>query len=189
MKTRVEHNSQEKVYQIVIEIIHEIEDASLDLLIEIAHIELQSFTSKANSPEGASNPRYTQKYEDLINQQNGYINKLQGFRKKELEKEFLKNVQGYVDFVKKKHGQYTNGTKLIKTLKNMSTDNVNFLMLLNGIMNLYPCLYKMNETTRYPLSIFGYMNLQYLSHKNACYNLMTMVDTLKSKYSWKLQNA
>lgn len=68
VKTRIEHNLQEKIYHDIIGFSHEIEDTSLNLLIEIANIEKQKCFQKANSPEGASNPRYTDRYEALIHQ-------------------------------------------------------------------------------------------------------------------------
>jgi hypothetical protein len=124
--------------------------------------------NELNSPEGASNPRYTDRYEALIHHTTNYINKLEGFRNKELDREFAKNIQDYANFVKLKYDKYIQGNKFVKTAcrrKIMSNYSANFDMLLNGIMNLYPCLYKMNETTRYPLRDFGYANLSYLNKK------------------------
>ncbi|MFZ0512367.1 MAG: hypothetical protein WAM14_12230 [Candidatus Nitrosopolaris sp.] len=168
VKTRIEHNLQEKIDHDIIGFSHEIEDTSLNLLIEIANIEKQKFSQKANSPEGASNPRYTYGYEGLIHQTTNYVNKLEDFRNKELDREFAKNIQDYANFVKLKYGKYIQGNKFVKTACRrmiMSNYSANFNMLLNGIMNLYPCLYKMNETTRYPLRDFGYANLPYLNKK------------------------
>jgi len=86
VKTRIEHNPQEKIYHDIIGFSHEIEDTSLDLLNEIANIEKQKFSQKANSPEGASNPRFTDRYEALIHETTNYIKKLEGFRNKELDR-------------------------------------------------------------------------------------------------------
>jgi hypothetical protein len=160
-------------------------------LIEIANIEKQKFSQKANSAEGASNPRYTDRYEALIHQTTNYINKLEGFRNKELDREFAKNIQDYANFVKLKYGKYIQGNKFVKTAcrrKIMSNYSANFNMLLNGIMNLYPCLYKMNETTRYPLRDFGYANLSYLNKKNPCNNILIIVNGFTNTYKWILQN-
>lgn len=46
VKTRIEHNPQEKIYHDIIGFSHEIEDTSLDLLNEIATIEKQKFSQK-----------------------------------------------------------------------------------------------------------------------------------------------
>ena len=191
VKTRIEHNPQEKIYHKIIGYSHEIEDTSLDLLIEIANIEKQKFSQKANSPEGASNPRFTDRYEALIHETRNYINKLEGFRNKELDREFAKNIRDYADFVKLKYGKYIQGKKFVKNAyrrKIMSNYSANFNMLLNGIMNLYPCLYKMNVTSRYPLRDFGYVNLSYLNEKNPCNNIIIMVNSFTNSYKWILQN-
>jgi len=55
-------------------------------------------------------------------------------------------------------------------------------------MNLYPCLYKMNDTARYPLNSFGYYNLWNINKINACDNVLIMVRTLIKKYKWVLEN-
>jgi HEPN domain-containing protein len=191
VKTRIEHNPQKKIYNHIIGISHEIEDTSLDLLIEIANIEKQKFSQKANSPEGASHPRFTERYEALIRETNNYMNKLEGYRNKGLDREFVKNVQDYANFVKIKYDKYIEGKQFVKIAckrKTMSDYSANFNMLLNGIMNLYPCLYKMNEITRYPLRDFGYANLSYLHKKNACNNIIIMLNSFTNTYKWILQN-
>jgi hypothetical protein len=115
VKTRIEHNLQEKIYHDIIGFSHEIEDTSLNLLIEIANIDKQKFSQKANSPEGASNPRYTDRYDALIRETTNYINRLEGFRNKELDREFARNIQNYAILVKLKYGKYIQGIKFVKT--------------------------------------------------------------------------
>jgi hypothetical protein len=134
VKQGIEYNSQEKIYHEIIGYSHEIEDTSLDLLIKIANIEKEKFSQKANSPEGAANPRFTEGFEALIRETSNYIKKLEGFRNKALDKEFAKNIQDYTAFVKLKYNAYIRGTKLTKALsrKLMSEYSINFNMLLEG---------------------------------------------------------
>ena len=127
----------------------------------------------------------------MIHQTTNYITKLEGFRNKELDREFAKNIQDYANFVKLNYSKYIQGNKFVKTTcrrKIMSNYSANFNMLLNGIMILYPCLYKMSETTRYPLIDFGYANLSYLNKKNPCNNNLIMVNGFTNTYKWILQN-
>lgn len=93
VKTEIEHIPQENIYHDIIGFSHEIEDTSLDLLIEIANIEKQKFSQRANSPQGAANPIFTDRYQALIRETTKYINKLEVFRNRELDKQFAKNIQ------------------------------------------------------------------------------------------------
>ena len=191
MKTKVEGNSQDDIYQHVIGIGHEIEDASLNLLIEIAEIEQRKFKHKADNPEGSSNAGYTRLYMLLSNRVSSYIPTLEGFKNSQLEKNFLANVQNYESFVKQKYRQYIIGARTVeinvKALKLMEYA-ASYNAIVNCIMNLYPCLYKMNDTARYPLNSFSYRNLWYINQNNSCDNLLIMIRTLIKKYKWILEN-
>jgi hypothetical protein len=192
VKTKVERNNTDKVYQDVIIISHEIEDASLNLLIEIGNIEKIKYSQKANI-QYASEPRFIQRYERLVREVEGYIKKLDYFRNKELDKNYVKNIQDFAKFTSEKQHLYGNGTRAVNLLCQQKPNTFkeydrNFLKFLNGIMNLYPCLYKMNETTRYPLGICGYSNLHYLNNEKACYYVMLMVNHLRDAYRWIIQN-
>ena len=48
---------------------------------------------------------------------------------------------------------------------------------------LFPCLYKMNETTRYPLYLFNYKNLDYLNYKKSVKNIKNMINDLLVYYN------
>jgi hypothetical protein len=190
IKTSVEHVNEQQLQDVVIKIGHEIEDATLSLLIEASEIEKVRFTRKANSPKYAAHPYYINKYDELTRSIEGYQQRLDGLRNRNLDIDFAKNVHGYDDFVKRKYDQFIQGTRIVKskTMDSISEYSLNFNMLLDGLINLYPCLYRMNETTRYPLMDFGYRNLYYLDRGNANNSLIMMANSLRKNYSWVLQN-
>jgi len=191
MKTKVEGNSQNYIYQQIIGIGHEIEDASLNLLIEIAQIEQEKFRHKAENPKGSSNAEYTRLYMQLGNRVSSYIPTIRGFRNNQLDKNFLTNIQNYKNFVKQKYRQYIKGAKTVeinaKALK-LSEYAASYNAIINCIMHLYPCLYKMNDTARYPLNSSNYRNLWNINQNNSCDNIMIMMKGLVKKYKWILEN-
>ncbi len=137
--------------------------------------------------------RYIQRYEQLVTQVEKYIKKLDNFRNIQLDKNYVKNIEDFANFTGEKWYIYGRGTRAVRLLCEQKPNTFkeydrNFLKFLNGIMNLYPCLYKMNETTRYPLGVCGYSNLHYLNNKKACDNIMLMVNQLTDAYRWIIQN-
>ena len=51
IKTISNHNIEQQVYSEIIKIGHEVEESSLNVLIEVANIDKQRFYEKSNSPE------------------------------------------------------------------------------------------------------------------------------------------
>ena len=128
-------------------------------------------------------------YEKFVTNINGYLNKLRNLKNHQLDEEFINNIQNFTAFVEKKHRLYTQGTRITESKKyTMSEYSNRSNMFLNGLLNLYPCLYKMNETTRYPLIAFGYDNHQYLNQKKVCNILLAMINHLINTYKFIIQN-
>jgi hypothetical protein len=194
-KTKIDYNSQQRVYDDIIKIGHEIEDASLNLLIEVAQIELNRFRRKANTPAGARHPIFTKSFDQLISQVSGYTEKLkqrlEELRNNELDKRFTTIVQNYPNLFKEKNRQFTNGYRLLRSYqekRHLTEYSAKFLMVFTGIIALYPCLYKMNETTRYPMKRFGYRNLSHLNKKAPCNTVIIMTNSLVNTYRWFVEN-
>jgi hypothetical protein len=171
------------VYQDVIGISHEIEDASLNLLIDIGNVERKKYSQKADI-EYASQPRFIQRYQQLVIEVESYVKKLDNLRNRQLNKNYVKNIQDFERFTSEKWHLYGSGTRAVRRLCEQRPNTFkeydrNFLKFLNGIANLYPCLYKMNESTRYPFGVCGYSNLQFLNNEKGCYNIMLMVNQLR----------
>ena len=106
-----------------------------------------------------------------------------------MDKNYIKNVEDFANFVSEKQSIYRRGTRAVKLLSVKKDSVLNeygvyFNKFLNGIMNLYPCFYKMNETTRYPSRVFGYNNLRYLNDEKACHHITLMINDFTDAYRW-----
>jgi hypothetical protein len=100
-------------------------------------------------------------------------------QQRDLKTNFIKNVQNYSQLVKEKYDYYQNAIIALSKQPEM-----NFFRILLCMATLYPCFYKMELVTRYPLKEFAYDNLNLLANLGqACQSLVEMLQDLISLIS------
>jgi hypothetical protein len=171
------------VYQKVTEINHEVESASLELLTRIGNIEKQVILQNQNRLDAVSSPHFIKISDIAVDKISGYISRLKKLKTEELNNNIIANIKDYETFVCKYFKYYTKGKSAVNKLNDhMSKLSCNFNLFLNGAVNLYPCLYKMNEIARYPLRAFDCNNLDYINRKTACKEIIFMLEDFKTTY-------
>jgi HEPN domain-containing protein len=189
VETKIGHTSEHKVYQKITEFNHEVESGSLELLTRIGNIERKVILQNQNRPDMVFNPHFIKISEIAVDTISGYISRLQKLETEELNKNIETNIKDYENFVSKYFKHYRKGKSAVNKLKDqISKLSCNFNSFLNSAVNLYPCLYKMNETARYPLGDFNYINLDYINRKTACKEIIFTLEDFKTTYKWILNN-
>jgi hypothetical protein len=134
---------------------HGTEESTIALLKDLANIEKGEYEHKLCT---TTNTKERQALEDAITAINNYKTSLdrliQGL---DLRRNYRNNVRGYSHYIELRYHEYQTLINAIITQPSM-----NFLNTLLCMANLYPCLYKMESVTRYPLSKFGYDNINLL---------------------------
>jgi HEPN domain-containing protein len=91
-----------------------------------------------------------------------------------LRRNYISNVKNYAQLVNRRYEYYQNTIIIISKQPDMT-----FLTIVNCMANLFPCFYKMELVSRYPLDEFAYDNLNLLSDlKQPCQKLVEMLGDL-----------
>jgi hypothetical protein len=97
--------------------------------------------------------------------------------KRDLKKNLVKNIKDYAQFVKKRYEYYQKPAKEAISQQQESM----FIRFVIIVAILYPCLYKMDEITRYPSEDFSFKNLDLHDNlRHPCENLTKILEDLFS---------
>ena len=162
---------------------HEIEEASLDLLIEIGMIEKDIILKNADREYVSSDPRFMAGSKESISAIDGYISKLNNLKNQRLLNEQSIKTNKYSEFVSLSFQEFAKATEAVNRIRNRMTDRSRkFNLFLVIVVNLHPSLFKMNEMARYPLTAFECRNIDYINNKSACNNIIRMTEALINIY-------
>lgn len=169
---------------------HDIDNSTIDLLSNIGIFEKEQFQKKLSQCDDLTNPINRNFYErsEMLNDQiNGYLTKLSNLKK--IDKDFINNIKSYNIFISQLYKKYQENQKYLKPYKDKVLEYTRkFDNFFNGAIILFQCLYKMNETTRYPLKDFNYQNFIYLENEHAAKKIKRMLEDLKNSYVWIMNN-
>jgi hypothetical protein len=100
-------------------------------------------------------------------------------KRNDLETKYIENVRNFPRFVQK---CYEYNQKSSSREDVLEQPGQNSLLLDIAMITLYPCLYKMEEITRYPHDVFSYDNFNLLSTnmREPCQKIIEMMDDLFS---------
>lgn len=181
----------QKLYEKTKDLGHDVNTSTIDLLIEVANFEKDLFQKKRDvTSELTPLAINFFKKEEMLNEKiQGYIDTLINLKNRDLDKDFFKNIKNYEYFVGNEHQKYVEKRKTVKGIKNdMSDYSYNFVAFSDTSIFLYPCLYKMNEISRYPLKDFEFENLKYLNNKRAVNLVKNMIRIMIDSYIWIRKN-
>ena len=181
----------QKLYEMTKDLGHDVNTSTIDLLIEVANFEKDLFQKKRDITSELTPLAidFFKKGEILNEKIQGYINTLINLKNRDLDKEFIKNIKNYEYFVGNEHQKYVEKRKTVKGIKNdMSDYSYNFVAFSDTSIFLYPCLYKMNEVSRYPLKDFEFDNLNHLNNKRAVNLVKNMIRIMIDSYNWIRKN-
>jgi HEPN domain-containing protein len=181
----------EKLYEKTKDLGHDVNTSTIELLLAVANLEKDLFQKKRDvaielTPLAID---FFKKGEMLNEKIQGYIDTLINLKNRDLDKEFIKNIKNYESFVGNEHQKYLEKRKTVKGIKNdMSNYSYNFVAFSDTSIYLYPCLYNMNEVSRYPLKNFEFDNLKYLNNKRAVNLVKNMIRIMVDSYNWIRKN-
>ena len=181
----------QKLYEKTKDLGHDVNTSTIDLLIEVANFEKDLFQKKRDVTGKLTSLAINFfKMEEILNDQiEGYINTLTNLKNRNLDKDFIKNIKNYEHFVGNEHQKYGEKRNAVKAIKiKMSDYSYNFVSFSDTSIYLYPCLYKMNEISRYPLKDFEFENLKYLNNKRAVNLVKNMLRIMIDSYVWIRRN-
>jgi hypothetical protein len=152
------------------------EESTIMLLKDFADLEIRA--SESQLPNADANQRVA--LQKKINAIYGYKSSFDRYvQRLDLRTNFIKNVQNYSQLVKEKYDEYLNSIISIRKQPEMT-----FFATISCMANLYPCFYKIELVTRYPLSQFAYDNLNLLVNLGQpCQSLVEMLQDLISLIS------
>jgi hypothetical protein len=180
-----------EIYENLKDLSHDIDISTIDLLIEIASYDKRKFekrTKQAGELKGNALLFYaiSNQYAQQIDK---HIKNLENLKINKLEVNFVHNIKDYSNFITKITSRYKHNQAFMKSKRNdkaMYSYGVN--MFFTASVFLFPCLYKMNETSRYPLNIFNYKNLDYLNDKKSVKSIKNMINDLLIYYNIIISN-
>jgi|GEM_PF-1189206 len=152
------HNTQEST----IRLLHDVADGQK----KVAEIQLQN----------ATEPKVKDVLLKLISGIDGLNMSLDNLvTRLNLNANYIKNVRNYAQTVQNMYSTFQFSNVDIISKEPEQT----FLQVVISLATLYPCFYRMEEITRYPLSEFQYENLDLLANqKHACEQLVEMLGDL-----------
>jgi HEPN domain-containing protein len=164
------------VYDKILKLGHDTDKSTITLLKDFADLEIHACESQL--PNADANLRVA--LQNKINAIKGYKSSLDRYvQRVDLRTNFIKNVQNYSQLVREKYDYYQNSIITISKQPEM-----NFFVIISCMANLYPCFYKMESVTRYPLKEFAYDNLNLLaSLEQPCQSLVETLQDLISLIS------
>jgi hypothetical protein len=151
---------------------HGIEESTIELLKDIGNFQRGECENKlAKTIE----PNEVQILQKVINAINGYSTSLDNLvQRLNLRANYINNVKNYGQYVRARYEEYQKSISAV-----VSSHDFRFFNILLCMACLYPCLYRMESVTRYPLTEFSYDNLDLLAHlRQPCQNITEMLQDL-----------
>ena len=151
---------------------HDTEESTITLLKDIANIEKRAYESRLPNITDAHQSQALRRVISAIDNYDSSLDSL--VQRLDLRRNYINNVRNYSQFVRSRYEYHQNSIMAISTQPDMS-----FLTTLSCMVNLYPCLYRMESVSRYPLSEFAYDNLNLLTNLGqSCQSLIEMLQDL-----------
>jgi HEPN domain-containing protein len=188
LKETVDKNAPElKIYEKLRKLGHDTQKSTVKLLHEIADIQILWATKRiviirniqaGNQPLNTIDPNDLPYYQQLVSEARGFQTKLDNLvARLNLQANYIQNVENYARTVRRQYNTFQNSN--IELIAKQPEQTL--LQVINTMANLYPCFYKMEQTTRYPLSEFSYENLDLLAdQRQACNQIAEMLGDLVS---------
>jgi hypothetical protein len=169
----ISNTSEDAAYQRIRTLGHDTQESTIALLTDMADIERQAC---ANRLPTITEPQQRQAIQNVITAITNYITSLDTLSQRlNLSANYINNVRNYSAYVNARYNYYQNSINEIITRQ----PDMTFLYIISCMANLYPCFYRMESITRYPLTEFAYDNLSLLSNQGeSCQRLMEMLDDL-----------
>lgn len=174
-ETTINKTAEDKAYKKIKTLGHDIEESTIVLLHEIGDLQRRGCKIQLCN---TSDPEYRQAFRNFITAINGLMASLDNLvGKRDLKSEYVKNVKDYTQYVKRKYDYYQKSTNEVIPQQPDPT----FVQFILIVVILYPCFYKMNEITRYPLTEFSYKNLDLITNlRQPCENIIEILGDLFS---------
>jgi hypothetical protein len=152
---------------------HDIDGSTVNLLKDTADIERHR--NEIMLPN-TTDLHQRQALQNAITAIDGYKTSLDRLvQRLDLETNYINNIRNYSQFVRCRHEYYLNSVHTVIVRQ----PDMTFLNVLLCMISLYPCLYKMESVTRYPLIDFGYDNLSLLHNElESCQSIIEMLQDL-----------
>ena len=151
---------------------HDTEESTITLLKDIANIEKRAYESRLPNITDAHQSQALLHAISAIDNYGLSLDRL--VRRLDLRRNYIDNVRNYSEFVRSRYEYHQNSIIAISKQPDMT-----FLTTLSCMVNLYPCLYRMESVSRYPLVEFSYGNLNLLANMGqACQSLVEMLQDL-----------
>lgn len=176
LKETTDNNTPESViYEKLRKLGHDTQKSTINLLHDIADIQklwaekeivrIQNIQA-GNQPLNTIDPSTLPLIQQLTTEARGFQTKLDNLvARLDLETNYIRNVRNYAQTVKRQHNTLQKSIELIAKQPEQT-----LLLGIIAMANLYPCFYKMEQTTRYPLSEFSYENLDLLANQRQASN-------------------
>jgi HEPN domain-containing protein len=172
-ETTVNKSSDSEAYKKLKGLGHDTEESTRKLLHDIADLQRRNTNIQLCN---ASEPNIRQALRNLTNAINGFSTSVENMvARQNLKSAYHDNVINYAQVVTNLYNTYQNNTAQVIT-KQLEP---NFLQIVFAMGILYPCFYKMDQITRYPLPEFSYDNLNLFTNlSQACEQLNEMLGDL-----------
>ena len=173
-ETRFNNTSETDAYDSVKQRLgHDTQESTIALLRDIAQIENNQFEAQLRNATDPTLLRYLQALRKGINGLNTSLDRMA--TRLDLRNNYTHNVRNYGKFVTDRYSEYQSASNGIIAKQS----DQGFLQKLLSMAVLYPCFYRMDQTTRYPLPEFNYDNLDLLTDlRQPCENLIEMMGDL-----------
>jgi HEPN domain-containing protein len=152
---------------------HDTEESTIKLLKDMADLEKHAAKSTLTK---ISDSRKKHILEIFIAEIDKYKSSLdEVIRRRGLRNNYVKNIRKYSEYVTSEYVLHQNFVNMVISKQPAQT----FLYIISCTVNVYPCLYKMESVTRYPLAEFSYDNLNLLcNQKDSCMKIIEILDEL-----------
>lgn len=172
-EVNINHTPEADVYNTIrIRLGHDTEESTIVLLKDLVDIERGANERKIPT---TTNPNKIQALKNSITVIDNYKASLDRLVKRlDLRVRYITNVRNYSQYDRLRYNDHQTLINAITTQPDM-----NFHYTLLCMANLYPCLYKMESVTRYPLTEFGYDNLNLLNNqRESCQRIVELLSDL-----------
>jgi HEPN domain-containing protein len=172
-EVNINNTPEATVYGNIRSLGHDTEESTITLIKDITDVEKRGYENRLPNTTDAHLGQRLQLAIDAIDSFKSSLDRL--VQRLDLERRYINNVRNYSQFVKSKYEYYQNS---INTAISKQPD-MNFLSTVSCMITLYPCLYRMESITRYPLIEFAYDNLNLLSNvEQSCKSLIEILQDL-----------
>jgi HEPN domain-containing protein len=160
------------VYDNIRSLGHDTEESTMNLIKDIAEVEKRGYESSLPNTTDALLSQRLQLAISTIDSFKSSLDRLA--QRLDLNRNYINNVRNYSQYVKSKYEYHQNSIIAISKQPDMT-----FLTIVSCMVNLYPCLYRMESISRYPLSEFAYNNLNLLTNVGqSCKSLIELLQDL-----------